>query len=254
MYVWQHALGGEPERLRLMSEILDASSQFHLRQIGVGPGWRCLEVGAGNGSLSEWIARQVGADGVAIATDVDPDLMKNASGSNLDVRALDVVAEEPHDGPFDLVVTRAMLHHLPQRREVVAKLTQWVRPGGWLFIQEPDFYPTSSVEPERQRRFWQDFLQWSEDHQIDYFVGRKVPSWLHDEGLVELTAEGHTTVYNGGSTFARWWQLGIAEISDRLQDEQGVEKAVLEQFFRLYEDPDYWTMTIAFTAATGRRP
>jgi hypothetical protein len=51
-YVWQHALGGEPERLRLMSDILDASSRFHLQQIGVGRGWRCLEVGAGNGSLS----------------------------------------------------------------------------------------------------------------------------------------------------------------------------------------------------------
>lgn len=252
-YVWQHGLGGEPERLGLMSQILDPSSRFHLQRIGLGPGWRCLEVGAGNGSLSEWIAHQVGPDGVAIATDVNPDLLKNASGSHLDVRKFDVLFEEPPDGPFDVVVTRAMLHHLPQRREVVAKMVRWVRPGGWVFIQEPDFYPTSTVEPEDQRRFWQGFLRWAERHEIDYFVGRKIPAWLRDEGLLDLEAEGHTTLYNGGSPFARWWQLGIAEIADRLRDEGEIASTALDHFFRLYDDPDYWTMTIAFTAVTGRR-
>ena len=55
-YVWHHDLKGEAERLRLMSDLLDPSSEFHLRRIGVGTGWRCLEVGAGNGSLSKWLA------------------------------------------------------------------------------------------------------------------------------------------------------------------------------------------------------
>lgn len=252
-YVWQHGLGGEPERLRLMSDVLDASSRFHLQQIGVGRGWRCLEVGAGNGSLSEWIARQVGPDGVAIATDLNPDLLKDASASHLEVRGFDVVTEEPVDGPFDLVVARAMLHHLPQRREVVAKLARWVRPGGWVVIQEPDLYPTGTVEPEDQGRFWQGFLRWAEQHGIDYFVGRKVAPWLQEEGLVDLTAEGHTTLYNGGSSYARWWQLGIAEIADLLLDEGAADSATLDRFFRLYDDPGYWTMTIAFTAVAGRR-
>jgi 2-polyprenyl-3-methyl-5-hydroxy-6-metoxy-1,4-benzoquinol methylase len=252
-YVWRHALGGEPERLRLMSEILDESSRFHLQQIGVGRGWRCLEVGAGNGSLSEWVADRVGPDGVAIATDLDPDLLQDATGRHLEVRGLDVVTEEPTDGPFDLVLGRALLHHLPQRRSVVAKMVRWVRPGGWIFVQEPDFYPTGIAEPESQRRFWQGFLRWAEQHQIDYFVGRRIAPWLQEEGVQQLRAEGHTTLYNGGSPYARWWQLGIAEVAGQLLDDGATESETLDEFLRLYDDPSYWTMTIAFTAVAGRR-
>ena len=39
-----------------MSDLLDPSSEFHLLRIGVAAGWRCLEIGAGNGSLSRWLA------------------------------------------------------------------------------------------------------------------------------------------------------------------------------------------------------
>jgi ubiquinone/menaquinone biosynthesis C-methylase UbiE len=252
-YVWKHALGGEPERLRLMSDILDASSRFHLERLGLGRGWRCLEVGAGNGSLSAWIADQVGPEGLAIATDLNPDLLKDASGKHLEIRGFDVVDEEPPDGPFDLVLGRALLHHLPQRRDVVAKMARWVRPGGWILLQEPDFYPTGTVEPEEQRRFWQGFLKWAEQHRIDYFVGRKIAPWLQEEGLEEVSAEGHTTLYNGGSAYARWWQLGIAEVADQLLDQGATQSATLDEFFWLYDHPSYWTMTIAFTAVTAHR-
>ena len=45
-YVWQHDLEGERDRLRLMSDLLDPSSEFHLMGTGVTAGWRCLEIGA----------------------------------------------------------------------------------------------------------------------------------------------------------------------------------------------------------------
>jgi 2-polyprenyl-3-methyl-5-hydroxy-6-metoxy-1,4-benzoquinol methylase len=146
-YVWHHDLKGEEERLRLMSDLLDPSSEFHLRQIGVGMGWRCLEIGAGNGSLSQWLAQRVGPAGHVIASDIRTDLMEGIAGGNLEVRKFDVVHDEPSDGPYDLIAIRALLHHLPERRAVVRKVARWLRPGGHLFIQEPDFYPTWTVEP-----------------------------------------------------------------------------------------------------------
>jgi 2-polyprenyl-3-methyl-5-hydroxy-6-metoxy-1,4-benzoquinol methylase len=74
-YVWQHGLDGERERLRLMSDILDPSSRFHLKRVGVTAGWRCIEIGAGNGSLSQWLAERVGPTGHVTATDIHTDLM-----------------------------------------------------------------------------------------------------------------------------------------------------------------------------------
>ena len=46
-YIWQHDLKDEFDRLRLMSDLLDPSSKFHLQRIGVTMGGRCLEISLG---------------------------------------------------------------------------------------------------------------------------------------------------------------------------------------------------------------
>lgn len=251
-YVWQHDLKGERDRLRLMSDLLDPSSRFHLLRTGITTGWNCLEIGAGNGSLSQWLSQQVGPTGHVVATDIRTDLMEGIAGGNIEVRKLDVVHDEPPDAPYDLVAIRALLHHLPERRAVVTKMARWLKPSGWLFVQEPDFYPTWTVEPPTQKSFWEKFLQWAVAHQIDYYVGRKIPAWLQADGLRDISSEAHALLYNGGSGFAQWWDYGIREISEKLQSEGGVQQATLDEFFALYRDPAYWTTTIAFTATTAR--
>ena len=253
-YVWQHDLKGESDRLRLMSDLLDPSSEFHLLRVGVAAGWHCLEIGAGNDSLSQWLAQCVGATGHVIATDIRTDLLQGIVGGNLEVRKFDVVHDEPPNPPFDLIAMRALLHHLPERRAVVGKAARWLKPGGWLFIQEPDFYPSWTVAPPSQKHFWEQFIRWAESHQIDYYVGRKIPAWIQAEGLLNIKSEGHAIFYNGRSAFAEWWDYGIGEVAGKLQSEGGVSRATLDEFFTLYRDPSYWTTTIAFTATTAQRP
>ena len=119
-------------------------------------------------------------------------------------------------------------------------------------LEEPDFYPTWAVEPPTQHQFWNDFVKWAAAHQIDYYVGRNVAPWLAQEGMTDLSAEGHTIVYNGASEFAKWWIYSIAEVAEQFQKEAGVSSAVLDEFYRLYQDPNYWTMSLAFTATTGK--
>jgi hypothetical protein len=46
---------------------------------------------------------------------------------------------------------------LPERRGV-ARMVRWLKPGGWLFVQEPDFYPTWTVEPPSQNKVWEAFI------------------------------------------------------------------------------------------------
>ncbi len=141
-YIWQHQLMGEPERLRLMSNVLDASSRYHLERIAIAEGSRCLEIGAGNGSLSQWLAQRVGNKVMVTASDINIDLMRGIAVDNLKVIRLDVVKDQPPDAPYDLIVIRALLHHIPERRAVISRLVDWLKPGGWVLIQEPDFYPT----------------------------------------------------------------------------------------------------------------
>lgn len=254
-YVWQHSLEGEAERLRLMSEILDPACRVHLsRLVPAGADWRCIEIGAGNGSLSAWLATRLGAGGRVIATDINPDLMSGVATGALEVRALDIVKDGLEESAYDLVVMRALLHHLPERMEVVATMARALRPGGILFVQEPDFFPTLIVEPEDQAAFWREFLAWSRSRQIDYQVGRKLAPRMQELGIENIASEGHTIQYHGGSAFARWWQLGIGEVADRMLADGATSRERLDHFMSLYNNPSYWTQTIAFTAVSGHRP
>ena len=60
------------ERFGGLEETFDPVSVGHLRQLGVGPGARCLEIGAGGGSVARWMAAEAGPGGRVLAVDVDP--------------------------------------------------------------------------------------------------------------------------------------------------------------------------------------
>ena len=51
----------EDERLSLLEQLFDPTTRR--RRALVRPGWRCLEVGAGRGSMAVWLAEQVGPSG-----------------------------------------------------------------------------------------------------------------------------------------------------------------------------------------------
>ena len=60
----------ELARLRLIEQEIDSITIRHLTTVGVGEGWRCLEVGAGAGSIARWLAERVGPTGAVVAVDI----------------------------------------------------------------------------------------------------------------------------------------------------------------------------------------
>jgi predicted O-methyltransferase YrrM len=70
-------------RLRLMEAECDPPTFRYLDAIGVGAGWRCLEVGAGAGSVVRWLSGRVGPRGRVVAVDIDPRFLGNLVGRTL---------------------------------------------------------------------------------------------------------------------------------------------------------------------------
>jgi 2-polyprenyl-3-methyl-5-hydroxy-6-metoxy-1,4-benzoquinol methylase len=70
---------------------------------GVGRGRRCLEVGAGGGSIALWLADRVAPDGVVVATDRDTTVLDELSHPNLEVRVDDVLEDDLPEREFDVV-------------------------------------------------------------------------------------------------------------------------------------------------------
>jgi SAM-dependent methyltransferase len=253
-YILPHNLSGEHQRLALMSELLDPMHRFVLERIGLRPGWRCLEIGCGNGSISQWLATKVGPKGHVTATDFDLRYIDNLRAPNLEVRQLDILNDEPEPATYDLVTARAVLHHVKSPKKAVQHMVDFLKPHGVLLSIEPDFLPATAATPEPLRAFWQAWLQWSSSVGIDYFIGRKMPGLLSAAGLDHVSAEGNTALYRGHSPWAKYWLETLEELRPRLIESGYVSRPLLTRFNRLYSDPRIWTSAITFVASWGTKP
>lgn len=112
-----------------------------LERLGLGAGWRCVDVGAGGGDVSVALAEMVGRDGRVYAVDSDPlarDEVARAAAAHAQVIALTQAGEDlslPEE--VDLAFCRFLLLHVIDPAVVVAKMAAAVRPGGWVVAQEP---------------------------------------------------------------------------------------------------------------------
>lgn len=128
-YVLPHSLPGEEERLALMSSLLDPLHRRQLQACGVGPGWRCLEVGSGNGSVSAWLAEEVGPNGRVVATDIDASYLTRLALPTLEVRRLDILRDPVESRAYDLVTARAVLHHLSDPEWAIHQMAAMLAPA-----------------------------------------------------------------------------------------------------------------------------
>jgi ubiquinone/menaquinone biosynthesis C-methylase UbiE len=112
-----------------------------LDRLGLGAGWRCVDVGAGGGDVSVALAEMVGRSGRVYAVDSDPqarDEVARAAAEHAQVIALTQAGEDlslPEE--VDLAFCRFLLLHVLDPAVVVAKMATTVRPGGWVVAQEP---------------------------------------------------------------------------------------------------------------------
>jgi SAM-dependent methyltransferase len=105
---------------------------------------RVLEVGGGEGELSEWMRDELAAD-VAFL-DFSPRMVELARARRLDAHVGDVQALPFDDASFDLVVAAWMLYHVPNIPRGLAEIARVLTPGGTLVAV------TTSVEHLRELR------------------------------------------------------------------------------------------------------
>jgi SAM-dependent methyltransferase len=253
-YTLRHDLFGEEQRLMLMSALLDPVELAQIAPLGVGPGWRCLELGCGNGSIAKVLAERVAPTGHVVASDMDLAYLGGLQMPCLEVRRIDILQDGFEEGFYDFVVARAVLHHLTAPRKGLERMIAALKPGGALLSIEPDLLPCTVTEPASMRAFWQGWLKWSVEAGIDYFLGRKIPAWLASLGLEGVAGEGSTAQFNGGSDWATYWSATIRELAPSLLKSGHITEKMLEEFHACYQDPHYWTSVVTYIGNWGRKP
>jgi len=254
-YILDDASAVEYKRLDLMSKILDPWTRGYLTTLGVGEGWNCLELGGGNGSIAEWLADRVGATGSVTSIDINPVLLELLPQQSVSVQQVDVRTSELGSKSYDLVTCRALLHHIADYApQVVARMAEAVKPGGWLLIQEPDFHLAPTTEPEVWARTWKGLIDWGQANGVDWLIGRRLPSMVAGLGLGYPLAKTDVQNFRGGDRGALYFQLFLAEVRDRVIEGGQLDAATIDGASALLNDPDYWTQCWMMTAVWLRKP
>jgi SAM-dependent methyltransferase len=227
----------ERPRLRLLEEVHDPLTISQLDAIGVGEGWRCLDVGAGGGSATKMLAARVGSTGSVLAVDLDTSLLEGLASDRVQVRRHDLLVDPLPQAAFDLVHARLLLMHLPSRLEALRRLTAAARPGGWLAVMDPDF-TTVAVSPRNLtwERVWSAFNDVLVDGGWDPRYGARLCGDLQALGLVDVHADCITGRGPGGGLHPRLLSLSLERLREPMVA-LGARSEEIDKARRLLEDP-----------------
>jgi SAM-dependent methyltransferase len=191
------AAGG---RFAALSALFDGVTDRHVGALGIGPGARCWEVGAGGPAVPRLLAARAGPTGHVLATDLDVSWVDRVPTA-VEVRRHDVAADEPPAGGFDLVHARLVLVHVPERDEALRRMASAVRPGGWLLLEDFDvtLQPLACPDPrtaddERANRIRLGLVDLLSRRGADLRYGRTLPSRLREVGLARVGADAYFPV------------------------------------------------------------
>ena len=251
-YAFPHAAADESRRLELFQQRLDPLTIRRVERLAVGSGAACLEIGGGRGSITRWFSELVGPNGTVTATDLQLDFLSAIDAPNVEVLRHDVRTDTFPEGSFDLIHARAVLMHIPDDPEIVRRMVSWLRPGGWLLLEEPDFGmwladadPVWATHPDA---WHQTFPNGSLSR------GRTLLGQFHQLGLVDVGADAELDIIEAGTPLAEFYSLSMAAIGP-----PAVEAGALtvEQAAALVDrpnNPDFLACGFAHIGVWGRRP
>ena len=134
-----------------------------------------------------------------------------------------------------MVHARYVLLHLKEWEVVLKKLADSVKPGGWLFIEDPDLdeimwdAATEDVDRAIIGRHFGAVKQMMSKFGMDMNFGSNTLKAYKDNGLESLKSESISQVVFGGSQVAAIFRPSV-EMKDRLVSAGLVTGEVVDEF------------------------
>ena len=251
-YVLTQDWPGEAERLALLEAMVDPLCVQVLDAV-VRPGMRCLEFGAGSGSVARHLATAVGDPALVTATDLDLGLLGPLREDGITVLRHDVVVDDFAPGSFDLIHSRAVLEHLPERDAVLDRLAGWLAPDGVLVVTDCAIRSAAAVPGPAGTALqaWIDVLARTG---TDYAFGTTFPEPLVRRGYRDVGVAWLRPDLVGGGPVARFWSLTVERLVPRIVAAGLASATDLAAGLAQLADPAFVAPAPAFVVAWGRRP
>lgn len=257
-YPMWNSTDDEAARLGKLQGLHDDATERRLRALGLGPGWHCLELGAGAGSVAAWMADEVGPSGTVTAVDRDTGQLQSlGERANVSVVQDDLTTMVFPDSAFDVIHSRSVLMHVDAADAVVAQLVPALRPGGVVLFEEADGAPaTTAVDPPAP------FLAVMVPLANRWTWARRLPDLLRDLGLEDVHDDVRDGPLTGGTPVGAFWQHTLRSIRPFLTDPATMGTAgatamdgdAIEAMLALLDDPDFVMPFALRHNVSARRP
>ncbi|WP_261398663.1 class I SAM-dependent methyltransferase [Streptomyces misionensis] len=250
-----HQRTGEWGRLRALEDLWDPFTEHCLRQAGVPATARCLEVGAGAGSVARMLARLC-PSGDVTATDTDTRFFEDlATEERITVLCHDVTEDGFPVGSFDVIHARMLLCHLADPALVLAVMSEWLRPGGLLLVEDLDMGPADVLpHPVMRQGLHVAERTLGLSQGSDLRLGGRLQALVTDGGFILGGTEVQPVMIGDGGPADEFWRLSFAQLrdfqarnSDPLADE-------LDAALSLIDDPDFMDLGMYAVSVWGRKP
>jgi SAM-dependent methyltransferase len=243
----------EHRRLQFQERIFDQDTTRVLDGLNIQPSWRCLELGAGAGSIARWLAERC-PQGTVVATDVDPGYLDASWAPNLQVRRHDVTTEDFAAGSFDLIHVRYLMVYLPGREAVLTRAARWLAPGGWLVVEEPDAFTSDSSPYPAFRRLSEAVEQLLTATGADLRWARRLPIVLATVGLTGIGMSCSLWYAGDRGPGDELWKFGFPQLRAALVGQGLISDSEFDAALALFDDPSFVDLAPATISAWGRLP
>src|SRR5262245_47899829 len=132
---------GEIERPHIQGAGMAPDTLVMLDRIGVGPGWRCLDIGCGPRGITNLLSDRVGPAGHVVGLDMNEEFLAHGSAAaapNTEFRRGDAYGSDLPADTFDLVHMRFVASTAGDPERLLREAIRLARPGGTVALQEPD--------------------------------------------------------------------------------------------------------------------
>jgi SAM-dependent methyltransferase len=248
--------GPERARLEVLQQLNDAATLRRIDAIGIEAGWRCVEIGAGAGSIARALAERAGPQGLVVAADRDPRFLDDFAGPGREVVTHDIMDAPVSPGGFDFSHCRAVLAHVGDLETAVRHVVQSVRPGGWILCEEPDYGPMEACDPQhphaRDLAAFRSLM--TQGGRVDGYAGRNVFEALRARGLGEVAADSHGAIAIGGTLRAQFRRDSLEIVRSLVLSSGAFSQAGFDGMLAAFDDPTFTYIDNDWIATRGRVP
>ncbi|BBX97280.1 class I SAM-dependent methyltransferase [Mycobacterium lacus] len=214
-YVYDQGFSEERTRLGGIESLWDPGTRTLLDELGIGGAekpWHCLEVGAGGGSLLQWMT---GRGATVVAIDIDTRFIEPLASDTIEIRRVDIRSDELPRQEFDLVHARLVLEHLAERRQILDRLITTLRPGGWIVIEDYDWTAFGFEGGDaRLDRVTEAIIRFMQRAGFEPHYGRHVVADMAAAGLIDVRGEGRARVIDSRSPGFDFFRLSFESLRE----------------------------------------